>query len=72
MTGSPSRGISGSLSIQFDGCNVEDFLACWRRVQTNHADRLAAGRAAYVYLESPCNPHGYVLDVPGICQRPTV
>src|SRR5260221_310621 len=24
-------------------------------------------RHAYVYLESPCNPHGYVLDVPGIC-----
>jgi O-acetylhomoserine (thiol)-lyase len=25
-------------------------------------------RHAYVYLESPCNPHGYVLDVPGICK----
>src|SRR5207248_1527803 len=24
-------------------------------------------REAYVYLESPGNPHGYVLDVPGIC-----
>ena len=23
---------------------------------------------AYVYLESPCNPHGYVLDVPAICK----
>ena len=32
------------------------------------ADRLAAGRRTYVYLESPCNPHGYVLDVPGICR----
>src|SRR5262249_24978769 len=21
-----------------------------------------------VYLESPCNPHGYVLDVPAICR----
>jgi O-acetylhomoserine/O-acetylserine sulfhydrylase-like pyridoxal-dependent enzyme len=21
----------------------------------------------FVYLESPCNPHGYVLDVPAIC-----
>src|SRR5690606_19063353 len=31
------------------------------------ADRFAAGRQAYVYLESPCNPHGYVLDVPAIC-----
>src|SRR5439155_24664653 len=25
-------------------------------------------RHAYLYLESPCNPHGYVLDVPGICK----
>ena len=34
-----------------------------------YADRLAGGRRAYVYLESPCNPHGYVLDVPGICRE---
>ena len=26
-------------------------------------------REAYLYLESPCNPHGYVLDVPGICKQ---
>ncbi|MGH8553547.1 MAG: PLP-dependent transferase, partial [Methylococcales bacterium] len=34
-----------------------------------YADRLAAGLKIYLYLESPCNPHGYVLDVPGICRR---
>ena len=34
-----------------------------------YADRLAAGRQAYVYLESPCNPHGYVLDVPAHLPR---
>jgi O-acetylhomoserine/O-acetylserine sulfhydrylase-like pyridoxal-dependent enzyme len=28
----------------------------------------SALRHAYLYLESPCNPHGYVLDVPGICK----
>ncbi len=28
----------------------------------------AAPRHAYLYLESPCNPHGYVLDVPAICK----
>src|SRR5690606_28741168 len=32
------------------------------------ADRFRVGRKAYVYLESPCNPHGYVLDLPGICR----
>jgi O-acetylhomoserine/O-acetylserine sulfhydrylase-like pyridoxal-dependent enzyme len=25
-------------------------------------------RHAYLYLESPCNPHGYVLEVPAICK----
>lgn len=52
----------------FDGYTVEAFLEGWRRVQERHADRLAAGRRAYVYLESPCNPQGYVLDVPAICK----
>jgi cystathionine beta-lyase/cystathionine gamma-synthase len=36
--------------------------------QQKHADQLAAGRKAYLYLESPCNPHGYVLDLPAICR----
>jgi O-acetylhomoserine (thiol)-lyase len=53
----------------FDGYGVDDFLNGWRRASTAYADRFAAGRRAYVYLESPCNPHGYVLDVPAICQE---
>lgn len=52
----------------FDGCEVGDFLAAWDRAHQRHAARFAAGRKAYVYLESPCNPHGDVLDVPGICR----
>jgi len=52
----------------FDGTGPDDLLACWNRVREAYADRLAAGRKAYVYLESPCNPHGYVLDVPAICR----
>jgi O-acetylhomoserine (thiol)-lyase len=52
----------------FDGFGVEDFLAGWERARERHAQRLAAGRQAYVYLESPCNPQGYVLDVPAICR----
>ena len=37
--------------------------------ERGNADRLSpqssVRRQAYVYLESPSNPHGYVLDVPG-------
>jgi O-acetylhomoserine (thiol)-lyase len=61
----------GNLAVAvetFDGHSADDFLACAARARARHADRLAAGRRAYVYLESPCNPHGYVLDVPGICR----
>lgn len=52
----------------FDGCAVENFRAALDAVRATHAKRLAAGKQIYVYLESPCNPHGYVLDVPAICQ----
>ena len=62
----------GNLEIAvetFDGYGVDEFEACWRGVQEQYADRLAAGRRVYVYLESPCNPHGDFLDVPAICRR---
>lgn len=52
----------------FDGYTVDDFRTALDKVAEQHADRLAAGRQIYVYLESPCNPHGYVLDVPAICK----
>ena len=67
----------------FDGVTVMDFARCWERVARDHAERLwphafdengskgiglRPARHAYVYLESPCNPHGYVLDVAGICR----
>lgn len=52
----------------FRGYDAASFLECWQAAQNKHAARFAAGRRAYVYLESPCNPHGYVLDVPGICR----
>ena len=52
----------------FDGFTVEAFSQALSDLQTDCAERLAAGRQIYVYLESPCNPHGYVLDVPGICR----
>jgi len=51
----------------FDGESEAEFAAQLASVSARHADRIAAGRQIFVYLESPCNPHGYVLDVPGIC-----
>lgn len=52
----------------FDGYDEAAFRQCWEHTQHKYAERLAVGRHAYVYLESPCNPHGYVLDLPAICR----
>lgn len=52
----------------FDGFTTDDFLKALDKVKKDNADRLKDGRNVYVYVESPCNPHGYVLDVPGICK----
>jgi O-acetylhomoserine (thiol)-lyase len=64
-------GKSANLEIAvetFDGYTADDFNRCWDAVKQKYAERFAANRQAYVYLESPCNPHGYVLDVPAICR----
>ncbi|MBI1189436.1 MAG: Cys/Met metabolism pyridoxal-phosphate-dependent enzyme [Tepidisphaera sp.] len=53
----------------FDGFTAADFVKALEQVKKDNADRLADGRHVYVYLESPCNPHGYVLDVPAICKE---
>lgn len=52
----------------FDGATAADFDRKLAEVRRIHADRLAAGRSIYVFLESPCNPHGLFLDVPAICR----
>jgi O-acetylhomoserine/O-acetylserine sulfhydrylase-like pyridoxal-dependent enzyme len=52
----------------FDGYDEAAFAAALNAARTRHAERLKRGRQVYLYLESPCNPHGYVLDVPAICQ----
>ncbi|MEQ8786913.1 MAG: PLP-dependent transferase [Pirellulaceae bacterium] len=62
----------GNLEIAvetFDGHDGAAFEQCYRKTREKYADRLASGRRCYVYLESPCNPHGYVLDLPDICRR---
>ena len=52
----------------FDGFTVEDFRRALEGVRAKHRTRLERGRHVYVFIESPCNPHGYVLDVPAICR----
>ena len=52
----------------FDGFTVEAFGAALEATKRDCAALLAQGRHIYVFLESPCNPHGHVLDVPGICR----
>src|SRR5712671_542239 len=52
----------------FDGYDLAAFRGALEAVRSRNRERIAAGKQIYVYLESPCNPHGYVLDVPAICQ----
>ena len=53
----------------FDGEDADAFGARLAAIEQQYAERLGRGRQIYVYLESPCNPHGNVLDVPGICRQ---
>ncbi len=50
----------------FDGFDGAAFADALQATRDKYADRLAEGRRIYVFLESPCNPHGNVLDVPEI------
>jgi O-acetylhomoserine/O-acetylserine sulfhydrylase-like pyridoxal-dependent enzyme len=52
----------------FDGYSASEFETALNLVRKRYASRLKSGRQIYIYLESPCNPHGYVLDVPAICR----
>jgi O-acetylhomoserine (thiol)-lyase len=58
-----------SVAVEyFDGEGVEPFATRLQEVEAQYSDRIAQGRQIFIYLESPCNPHGYVLDVPRICK----
>ena len=52
----------------FDGATAADFNRALTFAKTKYAARLARGREIYVFLESPCNPHGVFLDVPALCR----
>src|SRR5215510_13975800 len=43
----------------FDGCTVNNFRRALSLARAELGARLAAGKQLYLYLESPCNPHGY-------------
>jgi O-acetylhomoserine/O-acetylserine sulfhydrylase-like pyridoxal-dependent enzyme len=53
---------------QFSGEQSAAFVTVLENVKEQYAERLAAGKQIYLYIESPCNPHGYVLDVPELCR----
>ncbi|GAA0859686.1 trans-sulfuration enzyme family protein [Aliiglaciecola litoralis] len=58
------------LDIQlewFDGYSADEFEIFMQSVKQKHKARLEE-HAMHVYIESPCNPHGYVLDIAGICE----
>ncbi|AGH46925.1 trans-sulfuration enzyme family protein [Paraglaciecola psychrophila] len=50
----------------FDGYSEDEFASFLQETKAKHSERLDANHALHVYMESPCNPHGYVLDVAGI------
>ena len=50
----------------FDGYTAQEFSDFMQQTKAKHCERLATDHALHVYMESPCNPHGYVLDVAGI------
>ena len=59
------------LGIQlewFDGYSESEFTSFLEQVEQKHRDLLQGGRKLVFFMESPCNPHGYVLDVPALCR----
>lgn len=53
--------------VWFDGTGGEEFEQLLQRTQSDCAQALGNGAQMHVYIESPCNPHGIVLDIPAIC-----
>lgn len=54
--------------VWFDGTRGDEFEELLWRTQKDCADALKGGARIHVYIESPCNPHGTMLDVPAICR----
>ncbi|WP_018690980.1 trans-sulfuration enzyme family protein [Algicola sagamiensis] len=52
----------------FDGSSKEDYETFLKTVQEKYQSQIGQGAKVHTYIESPCNPHGVLLDVPGICK----
>lgn len=53
--------------VWFDGTGAEEFERLLQHTLQSRAEAISGGARVHLYLESPCNPHGTMLDVPGIC-----
>lgn len=53
----------------FDGYSTEEFKTFLADVKQRNKRKLDSGSSLHVYMESPCNPHGYVVDIAGICKE---
>jgi O-acetylhomoserine/O-acetylserine sulfhydrylase-like pyridoxal-dependent enzyme len=58
-------GVSLEWFDGFDGAGFETLLD---EVEGRHRRSLASGARVLVFIESPCNPHGYVVDTPAVCR----
>lgn len=54
--------------VWFDGTRGDEFEQLLLQTQADYADAIKSGTRIHVYIESPCNPHGTMLDVPAICR----
>ena len=52
----------------FDGCDAGSFATCLAGVEEKYRTRLESGSQILIFLESPSNPFGYVMDLPAICK----
>lgn len=52
----------------FDGYTGQEFAKLLEQVKYKNRLAIERGCRIHIYIESPCNPHGYVLDVPEICK----
>ncbi|MFD2178149.1 trans-sulfuration enzyme family protein [Veronia pacifica] len=52
-----------------DGYDADSYAAAIEQAKIKYSERLSNDRKIYIYVESPCNPHGYVLDIAGICRE---
>ena len=55
-----------NVAVEVFAGETSDLETAIRSVQKQYSERLTRGRKIYLYIESPCNPHGYVLDVPAL------